>query len=237
MKKHVIAILIGCINLGGMGLGADAPAPHEPGSLAGAAPTVVCLGDSITYAGYPALLEKLLPVHAINAGVGGDTTRKALKRLDADVLAHRPAAVVMFFGANDSRQDAPGSQVPLEEYEANLTTLVDRCRQAGAKVVLGTMPPINPEPYYKRHPKEMYEPLGGLEKIVAAYREAAVRVAKAAGAQLLDLNQLLAARPEWMNPDGVHPSPRGKEIIAELVAEALGRALELKTAVTKGNER
>ncbi|HPA20824.1 MAG TPA: GDSL-type esterase/lipase family protein [Verrucomicrobiae bacterium] len=191
----------------------------------GPVPTVVCLGDSITHAGYPAILEKLLPVRAINAGVGGDTTRKALKRLEADVLARRPAAVVMFFGANDSRQDAPGSQVPLDEYEANLGELVQRCQKAGAKVLLGTMPPIDPEPYYKRHPREKYGPLGGLEKIVESYRMAALRVAKAKGAQPLDLNQLLGAKPEWMNPDGVHPSPRGKEIIAELVARELGPLL------------
>lgn len=206
--------------------GLETPTPGK-GLAAGGdpMPTVVCLGDSITHAGYPAILEKLLPVRAINAGVGGDTTRKALKRLEADVLAHRPEAVVMFFGANDSRQDAPGSQVPIDEYEANLGELVERCQKAGAKVLLGTMPPISPEPYYKRHPREKYEPLGGLERIVESYRAAALRVATAKGAQPLDLNQLLRAKPEWMNPDGVHPSPRGKEIIAELVARELGPLL------------
>lgn len=195
-------------------------APSGP-SVDDGRPTVVCLGDSITRAGYPAILERLLPIRVINAGVGGDTTRKALKRLDKDVLAHRPAVVVMFFGANDSRQDAPGIQVPVDEYEANLGLLVERCQNAGAKVVLGTMPPIDPGPYYTRHPKDKYEPLGGLEKIVVIYRKAAIRVGKARGARILDLNQALAARPEWMSPDGVHPSSRGREIIAELVAEAL----------------
>lgn len=201
-------------------------------SDAAASGSIVCLGDSITRAGYPAILEKLLGAPVINAGVGGDTTRKALKRLDADVLRHRPAAVVIFFGANDSRQDAPGSQVPLAEYEANLAQLVDACRGRGAKVLLGTMPPIDPAPYYRRHPREKYEPHGGLGVIVESYRKAALKVAKEKEIRAIDLNGLLAARPEWMSPDGVHPSPRGNEIIAGLVARELSQMLGIAGRAT-----
>lgn len=186
-----------------------------------AIPTIVCLGDSITRAGYPAILEGLVPVRAINAGVGGDTTRKALRRLDRDVLAHNPLVVVMFFGANDSRKDAPGSQVSIAEYESNLKELVKRCLESGAKVLLGTMPPIDPVPYYTRHPREKYEPMGGLEAIVESYRRSALKIATEMGVRAIDLNALLAARPEWMSADGVHASPQGNRIIAELVAEEL----------------
>ena len=44
-----------------------------------------------------------LSVH--NAGVSGDTTSAALKRLQADVLAHEPRVVVIQFGINDSAVD------------------------------------------------------------------------------------------------------------------------------------
>src|SRR6185503_17521387 len=70
-------------------------------------PTVVCLGDSITHAGYPAELEKMLLVRVINAGIPGNTSRQGLARLEKDVLSHKPAAVVVLFGTNDIRKDAP----------------------------------------------------------------------------------------------------------------------------------
>ena len=224
----LIGALLAALSFDGRAQGGAARKPEPTGS----GQTIVCLGDSITLAGYPAILEKLLGAPAINAGVGGDTTRKALKRLDADVLRHRPAAVVILFGANDSRQDAPGSQVSLPEYEANLARLVDACRGGGAKVLLGTMPPIDPAPYYRRHAREKYEPLGGIETVVESYRQAALKVAKEREIRAIDLNGLLAARPEWMKPDGVHPSPRGNEIIAELVARELSQMLGIAGRAT-----
>jgi sialidase-1 len=40
-----------------------------------------------------------------NAGIGGNTTRDALKRLQSDVLKYKPRVVVMQFGINDSAVD------------------------------------------------------------------------------------------------------------------------------------
>jgi hypothetical protein len=34
-----------------------------------------------------------------------------------------------------------------------------------------------------------------------------------------DLNQLLAAKPEWMSPDGVPPSKGGTRLIEQMVGE------------------
>lgn len=200
-------------------------------TLADGQPTVVCFGDSITHMGYPKLLAEKVPVKAINSGIGGSTTRHSLRRLQKDVLAHRPDVVALFFGANDSRQDAPQSQVSLAEYENNLREIVRLCQRTGAKVVLGTMPPINPEPYFTRHPREKYDELGGLEKIIADYRAAAIRVADATQATLVDLNTLLAKDPGWMSKDGVHPTPQGSELIASLFAQEV--AVFLKPAPAK----
>ncbi|HWH69373.1 MAG TPA: GDSL-type esterase/lipase family protein, partial [Candidatus Sulfotelmatobacter sp.] len=155
-----------------------APSP-DPGTAQARPFTVVCLGDSITHAGYPAALERLLSVRVINAGVSGNTSRQGLARLEKDVLTHRPNAVLVFFGANDSRLDAPKTHVPVKEYGQNLTEIIDRCEKIGAKVVLGTLPPIDPEPYYQRHPKAYYTAVGGLEAWLADYRAAALRAAKA----------------------------------------------------------
>lgn len=71
--------------------------------------TVVFLGDSITAEGtYARIIENYTllrfpdrRVTFINAGVGGDTAEDGLKRLQHDVLRHRPTLVTVAFGIND----------------------------------------------------------------------------------------------------------------------------------------
>ena len=189
--------------------------------------TVVCLGDSITHAGYPAELENMLPVRVINAGVPGNTSRQGLARLDRDVLSHKPAAVVVLFGTNDDREDAPRIHVPIDEYERNLETIIARCNAVGAKVVLGTIPPIDPKPYFTRHDKVKFDAAGGFEKLVEQYRAAALRVGKSHNVPVLDLNRLLANERGWRKEDGVHPTAEGNRLLAKLFSGPLKKVLEL----------
>jgi lysophospholipase L1-like esterase len=194
--------------------------------------TVVCLGDSITRAGYPVELEKILGVRVINAGVNGNSSREGLARLEKDVLVHHPNVVVLFFGANDGRVDAPKKYVPLVEYEKNLSTIVERCLQAGAKVILGTMPPIDPEPYFTRHVKKDFDAIGGLEKQIRDYRAAALRVGESKKIPVVDLNQLLLKESTWRLPDGVHPTEEGNRIIAQLFAKEIEPLLGTKKSAS-----
>jgi lysophospholipase L1-like esterase len=71
-------------------------------------------------------------IRMINAGISGHTTVNALERIDRDVLQYRPDLVTVMFGLNDM------TRVPLDEYRRNLTTIVQRCRDVGAEVVLAT---------------------------------------------------------------------------------------------------
>jgi lysophospholipase L1-like esterase len=61
---------------------------------------VVFLGDSITE-GWKTLAKDFPDLKVVNRGIGGDTTRGVLYRLNADVLALKPAAVVLLIGIND----------------------------------------------------------------------------------------------------------------------------------------
>ena len=99
--------------------------------------------------------------------------------------------------------------------------MIQACNQIGAKVVLCTLPPINPEPYFTRHDPEAFQRAGGLPALLASYRHAACQVALASDVPLVDLNLLLAQDPEWMSPDGVHPSEPGNAIIAKHIATAV----------------
>jgi lysophospholipase L1-like esterase len=126
-----------------------AAVPPTPSLLQfGSSPvTIVCLGDSVTgvyyHTGgrraYPEMLElairKALPqaqVKVINAGISGHATTQGLARLDRDVLQHKPDLVTISFGLNDM------TRLTEEQFVANLKTLVVRCREAKAQVVLCT---------------------------------------------------------------------------------------------------
>src|SRR5437764_8626553 len=93
---------------------------------------VVFLGDSITDGNtYPLLICQALqeagkpaPV-CINAGVGGDTAEAMGKRIDPDVLVHKPTLVTLSAGITDALQ-----KVPAADYEAHVSAILDRLRTA-----------------------------------------------------------------------------------------------------------
>jgi acyl-CoA thioesterase-1 len=99
--------------------------------------TIVCFGDSLTAgfgAGegedYPSVLRAMVDLPVINAGVNGDTTADALRRLDGDVLRHDPRIVIVTLGANDFLR-----RTPEEETLANMEAIIDRIQEKGAMVV------------------------------------------------------------------------------------------------------
>jgi acyl-CoA thioesterase-1 len=106
---------------------------------------LVTFGDSLTAglgvtAGqtYPAQLqEKLLLAgyryRVVNAGVSGETTAGALRRVDW-VLKSKPEIVILEFGANDGLRG-----LDLNETRVNLSEIIQRLLAGGAKVVLAGM--------------------------------------------------------------------------------------------------
>ena len=67
---------------------------------------VVFLGDSITQGWGEGLGAAFPGVKVANRGISGDTTRGVLFRLQEDVLALNPAAVVLLIGTNDLEEGA-----------------------------------------------------------------------------------------------------------------------------------
>ncbi len=182
---------------------------------------VVCFGDSITKRGYPKILGHLIGVEAINAGVAGNTSREGLKRIKKDVFSQHPDVVIIFFGTNDIRVDAPHKYVLQDEYRSNLNKMIKACREQNAKVVLCTLPPIQAKPYFTRHDAKLFDAEGGLQQMIARYRDVAMQVAEQSNVPLVDLNQLLENETFWLSKDGVHPSPEGNAIIAKYVSRVV----------------
>ena len=110
-SRRAVALLVAGIALLGLAWAlwpTRGTGPATTGAPA-ATPTVVFLGDSITHGhrlpqseAFPYRVGQALGVHAVNAGISGDTTDGGLRRIERDVIAQRPSLVVVGLGVNDA---------------------------------------------------------------------------------------------------------------------------------------
>ncbi|MFC7371774.1 GDSL-type esterase/lipase family protein [Fictibacillus iocasae] len=109
--------------------------------------TLICFGDSLTADDYspdgslrltPRLQQELNGWNVLNAGVPGETTAAAIKRLEDEVLNRNPDCVTILFGANDASDHR---FVSLEQYEMNLSVMIEKI--GAEKVILISPSPVN----------------------------------------------------------------------------------------------
>ena len=184
--------------------------PRTPESPRTSAMTILCLGDSLTDGygldrsqAYPARLQKKVDAldwkfKVINAGLGGDTTAAALRRLDW-LLQRRIDVLILALGGNDGLRG-----VPLPEIRKNLEAIISKAtaRYPEVKVVVAGMqiPPNYGTQY------------------VQGFRALFPKVAARVRASLIPfLLEGVGGRPEFNFPDGIHPNGRGQEIVTENV--------------------
>ena len=167
---------------------------------------LVAFGNSLT-AGlgvasgetYPARLQEKLSLagyryRVVNAGVSGDTTAGALRRVEW-VLKSKPDIVILELGANDGLRG-----LDLKDTRANLTLIIQRIQAAGAKVVLAGMKlPPNYGPAYTGSFQGMYVDLAKHYDIplIPFFLEGV--------ATKTDLNQA----------DGIHPTGSGYAVVVD----------------------
>lgn len=189
------------------------PAEDEPGL-----PRVLIIGDSIS-AGYTPAVQALLKgdanVHRIPGN--GAHTRVGLANLE-DWLGDKPWDVIHFnWGLHDIKIMEDGKQqVPLEEYERNLRTLVRRMQKTGATLVWCSTTPV---------PEGKVSPPRNPQDVIA-YNATARRVMDEHGVAVDDLYAFALARLDQLQqPVNVHFTEKGSRALAEQVATSLRRAL------------
>jgi len=185
------------------------------------------LGDSITAMGWgskggyvqlvvDALGKNGIKIIPIPAGVGGNTSKDMLARLDNDVLSKQPDWMTLSCGVNDVWHGATG--VDLETYKKNITSIVDQAQAKGIKVVILTSTPISEEPNSNN------------EKL-AAYNDFLLQLAQERKLPLADLSAdfLATLKPLPTSPDsrfltidGVHMNAEGNVLMAKGVLRAFG---------------
>jgi lysophospholipase L1-like esterase len=193
---------------------------------------IVAMGDSTT-AGTPAFRSPreappngdgdvtsqyaywLMKSHAgwdvINQGVNAQRSDVIAARFDEDVIAKRPAVVVIIAGVNDVYQGRPAQHV-----KDQLAAMYARARAAGIRVVAGTIIPYNtatPDQNARMH---------DINAWIRAQADAGV-------VTFVDTRAAVAARgnPDMLasSPDGLHPDADGYHRMADAIAPAVERAL------------
>jgi len=174
-------------------------APLAPDAL------VLAFGDSLTYGtgareaeSYPAQLETLIGRRVVRAGVPGEVTAQALKRLPGELDEHQPRLLLLCIGGNDFLRNLGKAQAA-----ANVQTMVAVARQRGIDVLLiGT-----PEKGLTVTPPAFYAEIAEQHRIPYEGRV---------------IGEIL--RDSELKSDTIHPNARGYRLIAERVAALLRKS-------------
>jgi len=188
-------------------------------------PSVLLIGDSISI-GYTLPTRERMEGRAnvLRPPINCGPTTRGLEHLD-EWVSSSPWAVVHYnFGLHDLKQiDADGQivppdqgtyQVPIENYEQNLSVISDRLLETGAALIWASTTPV---------------PEGATGRVAgdaARYNEVALRVVETRGVRINDLYTFALDRLEDIQqPANVHFTDAGSAALANRVADTLKDSL------------
>ena len=204
-------------------------AAHAAGGAAVSTPrsdkrTIVFVGTSLTAgfgldpdSSFTSLIQRRidslgLSYDVVNAGVSGETSAGALRRIGW-VMRQPADIVVLEIGANDGLR-----ALNVDSLRSNLQRIIDTVRATHPKariVVVGMEAPPN---------------LGA--RYTSAFRRIYPEIAKANDAVLLPFLLTGVGGVDSLNQaDGIHPNPRGERIVSETVWRTLAPLLVAKQGV------
>jgi len=192
-----------------------APAPGER--------RVVFLGDSITDRWE---LARFFPGRPyVNRGIGSQVTAQLVLRFHQDVVALKPAAVVILAGVNDVQgflqQDSEA------QIEQNYEAMADIADRHHIRVVFASILPVNnyeakaDKVLAERHPDELRALNAWLKRFCATRGYAYADYYSA----MVDPDGLMR---RGLTDDGIHPLDGGYAIMAPIAEAAIERALAAK---------
>ena len=185
--------------------------PPDPGR-------VVFLGDSITDGWKLAQYFPGKPY--VNRGISGQTTPQMLVRMFPDVIALKPAALLVYAGTNDIAGNTGPSTLTM--IEDNLQAITELAQAHGIKVILCSVTPVSD---YTARKQTLQRPPSDILKLNAWMREyAATANAVFADyyAALVDQTGMLK---QGFSGDGLHPNDKGYALLAPFAEAAIAKAL------------
>lgn len=189
------------------------------GAPAAGTSRVVFMGNSITEGWAPRFATMFPGKPYVGRGISGQTTPQMLVRFRQDVIALKPAVVVILAGTNDIAGNTGPST--LEMIEDNLASMTEVAQANGIKVVLSSVLPVFDYPW-----KPGLQPAPKIVALNAWIK----RYAASRGAIYLDYHSAMADERQGMRAgladDGVHPNEAGYRIMATLAEKAIAAAMQ-----------
>lgn len=186
---------------------------------------VLVIGDSISI-GYTPFIKTALSANAEvahNPGNGGSTLRgmesmeKWLDNRDWDVILFNFGLHDMVHKDSSGKYDVVNGKiaVPLKEYKKNLEAIADKLNETTAKVIFVTTTMV-PDGASGRKTASVPE-----------YNEVALKVMKKKSIKVVDLYQpSLEIHPSNSKPKDVHYTPKGYELLAEILLNEIKAVLK-----------
>ena len=179
---------------------------------------VVFMGNSITEEWAPRFAEQFPGKPYIGRGISGQTTPQMLVRFRQDVVALKPAVVVILAGTNDIAGNTGPST--LQMIEDNIASMAEIARANGIRVVLSSVLPVFDYPW-----KKGLEPAEKIVSLNAWLKDYATRT----GASYADFHSAMSddrhGMRDGLSRDGVHPVAAGYAIMGPIVERAIAEAL------------
>ncbi|HEY4291642.1 SGNH/GDSL hydrolase family protein [Luteibacter sp.] len=181
---------------------------------------VVFMGDSITDFWGRSVGTFFPGQPYVNRGISGQTTPQMLIRFRADVIALKPAAVVILAGTNDiAGNTGPATLAMIED---NLASMTELARTHGIQVVLASVMPVNDDVVKDQTAQRPTGTIRALNAWIKAYASRASLVFVDYYEAMVDARGMLKKE---LSDDGLHPNAAGYEVMAPLVQSAIDRAL------------
>jgi lysophospholipase L1-like esterase len=179
---------------------------------------VVFLGDSITDGWKLAQFFPGKPY--VNRGISGQTTPQMLVRMFPDVIALKPAALVVFAGTNDiAGNTGPSTSTMIED---NLQAITELAQAHGIKVILCSVTPVSDYTTRKQTPQR---PPADILKLNAWIRDYAAKVNAVYADYFAALVDETGMLKQGFSGDGLHPNDRGYALMVPVAEAAIAKAL------------
>lgn len=182
---------------------------------------IIFFGDSITDGWH---LEQYFPGRGyINRGISGQTTSQMLVRFRQDVIALRPAAVVILAGTNDIAGNT--GPIAVGDIEANYASLAEMAHANGIRLIFSSVMPVHdytPQSqnfFAQRDPSEIL----ALNTWLKNYSSANGLTYLDYYSAMVDDHGLLR---KDLAADGLHPNDAGYKIMTPLAEAAIEQALK-----------
>lgn len=186
---------------------------------------IVCFGASTTGVYYHTggrrvwcdmlglALQRIYPLaqlRMVNAGISGETTQDALKRIEASVIVQKPQLVVVEFLLNDV------VKLTLADYRDNLVKIIKAIQNSGSDVILCTPNLI--------YPDDPTRPLTRVEVYVETVRQVAANMHVPIADCYRAFEEVRSNNVwSWMTlmDDSLHPNMLGHIVVAQEIAHVI----------------